>query len=145
MSHYVKIKTQIKNQEALIRALGRLGFGKSKIEVFNTKSALYGFKGDLRAEQAHVIIRKQYVGSSSNDIGFERGEDGLYVAHISEFDQGTGTYKNDHAPYGQVWQNKLKTYYGVELAKMTYEKMGIKYTEKVDEKNRPQLFATVNA
>lgn len=139
MSHFVDIETELTNTKALVRTLERMGF-KGKIEIYDTLHTIYGYKGDERPEQAHVIIRKKYVGSSSNDIGFERKANGKFVAHISEFDQGLGEYYNRKgAEYGVKWQKKLYQYYGVELSKMEFEKKGWQYTEDIDEKERPRL------
>jgi hypothetical protein len=138
MSHFVNIVTQIKDVQALVRALERMGF-KGQVECHDKAQNLYGYHNDVRKETAHVIIRRKYVGSASNDIGFERTKDGLFVAHISEFDQGTGQYSNHVGKYGQDWQTKLYTYYGVEKAKCEFEKKGMKYFEDVDEQERPRL------
>lgn len=138
MSHYVDIVTQIKDRNALVRALGRLGF-KDKVEVYEVAQHLYGYQGDKRSQKAHVIIRKRYVGHAANDIGFEKQYDGRFKAHISEFDQGTGQYSGQRGKYGQEWQNKLNTYYGVELSKMEFENKGWEYVEDTDEQNRPRL------
>lgn len=129
MSHYVDIETEIQNQEALVRALERLGF-KNKIEIHTTSQNLYGYQGDLRKQKANVIIRKKYVGRAANDIGFEKTSEGRFIAHISEY---------DHGKYGEKWQKKLFTYYGVEAAKIECEKMNYSYTETIDEKERPRL------
>jgi hypothetical protein len=142
MSHYVDILTEIRDQEALVRALGRLGF-QNKIESHETAQNLYGYHGDIRKQKAHVIIRRKYVGQSSNDIGYEKIADGRFKAHISEFESATGSYAGGIGKYGAEWQNKLNTYYGVERAKMAYEKRNIKYTEDVDEKECPRLRAFV--
>ena len=129
MSHFVDIVTQIKDEKALIRALERLGF-KDKIEVHAEAQNLYGYQGDRRSQKANVILRREYVGTASNDIGFEKMPDGKYKAHISEFDSRR---------YGETWQNKLFTYYGVEKSKIELEHRGMKYTEDVDEKQRPRI------
>jgi len=140
MSHFVNVKTQMKNLEALVSALARNGFSTSKVEVHDTPQNLYGYQGDVRAQKAHVIIRRRYIGSSSNDIGFEN-IDGTYVAHISEFDSGTGTYASNHssARCNQEWQNKLGTYYGIEAAKLECKKNHMRCLEEVDKENRPTL------
>jgi len=138
MSHFVNITTSIKDQKALIRALERIGF-KNKIEVYNTSQCLYGYQGDVRPQKAHVILRRKYVGSSSNDIGFEKLANGKFVAHISEYDQGSGQYAGGVGIYGQQWQKKLNTYYGVEKCKLEFEKQKMKYVEDEDKDGRPRL------
>lgn len=70
MSHFTSIKTQIKNTDALIKALADVGF--KNVEYHETAQHLYGYQGDVRPETAEIIIRKQYIGSMSNDIGFKR-------------------------------------------------------------------------
>lgn len=143
MSHYVGIETQVTDGHALCRALGRMGFSPHQIERFDVGQPLYGYQGDKRKEKAHVIIRKKYVGPSANDIGFEKKDDGHYVAHISEFDQGIGEYSGGTGKYGKKWQENLFTYYGVEAAKMGYESNHVEYTEDEDEEGRPRLRATI--
>jgi hypothetical protein len=139
MSHYVNVVTIMKDQEALIKALGRLGFDKVKLEVHEKAQNLYGYQGDKRSQVAHIIIRKEFVGSSANDIGFERQANGSFAAHISEFDQGTGQYSGSEGRYGKTWQGKLVAFYGVEKSKMELTKKGLKYYEDVDEQQRPRL------
>jgi hypothetical protein len=93
---------------------------------------LYGYQNDQRAQTAHVIIRRQYVGGAANDVGFVRQADGSYKAIISEYDS---------SHYNQTWLNRLTTYYNVEKSKMELESRKIPYTESVDDKGRIQLKA----
>lgn len=134
MSHYVDIEMQITDRAALVRALERMGF-KNKIEVYDKAENLYGYQGDQRKQKANVIIRRKFVGSASNDIGFEKQDRGFFTAHISEFDKGIG--------YDDDWISKLFTYYGVECAKQEAEREGLTYVEDVDEKNRIRLRVTI--
>lgn len=53
---------------------------------------LRGYKGDLRKERAHVVVPQQIVnaylgGGASNDLGFERQQDGTYSAVVSAYDK----------------------------------------------------------
>lgn len=100
MSHFTCIKTQIKNVHALLKALEDMGF--NKVETHDTAQHLYGYQGDVREQAAEVIIRRKYIGSSSNDIGFKRQEDRQFEAIISEYDR----YK-----YSQQWLNGLTQRY----------------------------------
>jgi len=132
MSHYLNLRTNITDQEALVRALVRLGgcfnkWNKSDIESHNAAQNLYGYQGDKRPQKAQVVIRRQNVGHAANDIGFERQADGTFRAHISEYDTGRG--------YNSGWLGKLTTYYGVEKAKIELDAKGLKYTETTDAKN----------
>ena len=130
MSHFVKVVTAIKDQKALVLALGRLGF-EGKVEIYSEAQSLIGYKGDKREQKAHVILRRKHVGSASNDIGFER-INGVYIAHISEY---------DHGSYGEAWQKKLFTYYGVEKAKLTFKSQGYAYEEDQDSEGRIRVRA----
>lgn len=75
MSHFTTIKTEIKNVNALVKALEDMEF-INQVELHEKAQGLYGFQGDLRPETAEVIIRRKYLGSASNDIGFKQQEDG---------------------------------------------------------------------
>jgi len=85
MSHYTEMTTEITDAEHLTAALGDLGFGE--IEVYDQPRALVGYQGDLRDQAAHVIVRRKFVGKSSNDIGFLKQPDGRFQAIISEYDR----------------------------------------------------------
>jgi hypothetical protein len=70
------------------------------VEVHDTPQNLYGYQGDSRTDTAHVIVRRKYVGESSNDIGFLRNSEGVYEANISEFDRY-------NLKYDEEWLGKL--------------------------------------
>ena len=48
--------------------------------------SLYGYQGDKRAETAQIVVRRKFIGSASNDLGFQKTDNG-YVPVISEYDQ----------------------------------------------------------
>lgn len=85
MSHFTVIKTQFVDTDLLVQALADLGF--PQVEVHETAQHLYGFQGDLRPQTAEVIVRRDYIGPSSNDIGFKRSAEGTFEATISEYDR----------------------------------------------------------
>jgi hypothetical protein len=101
MSHFTSIRTQIKNLDALKKALSDLGF--KQVEIHNTARNLYGYQGDVRSQTAEVIVRRQFIGALSNDIGFKQQADGTYEAVISEYDR---------KHYSQQWLNHLTQRYG---------------------------------
>lgn len=96
MSHFTTIKTQVTEDKALLKALSDLGF--CNVEHHECPQRLYGYQGDIRPEAAEIVIRRQFVGTASNDIGFKRGSDGTFAAIISEFDRNM---------YSQAWLEKL--------------------------------------
>jgi len=86
MSAYVGCETEIADQESLLEALVELGIPRDRIEVHEVARSLYGYQGDVRSQKAHVIVRRRDVGAASNDIGFERMEDGRFKTWVSEYD-----------------------------------------------------------
>jgi hypothetical protein len=133
MSHYSAVQIEFRDGAALVAALERLGF-KGKIEVHQEAKALYGYQGDKREQCGHIIIRRQYVGMAANDIGFQRYSDGMYRAHISDFDRSPTGNK-----YGEAWQGKLKQAYGVEKAKAEAKKKGYRVREEKQDDGRIRL------
>lgn len=93
MSAYVEGKTSIKEVECLVEALIEMGFKKEHIEVYEEATNLYGYHGDKRDQLANVIVRRKYVGTASNDLGFVRGADGTYAVIVSEYDSNNNSGK----------------------------------------------------
>lgn len=63
---------------------------------------LYGYRGNWRPETTEIVIRRQHIGSLSNDIGSAHTPEG-YVPIVSEFDQ--------QSPHGGRFLVKLHTAY----------------------------------
>jgi len=89
--------------------LNDLGF-EGKLEVYDIPKNLHGFQGDTRPDKANVIIRREHVGSASNDIGFILREDGSYEAIISDYDSSR---------YNSNWLNKLQQRYSLHVVEET--------------------------
>jgi hypothetical protein len=85
MSHFLTIRTQIREREQLLQALCELGY--QHVESHEVAQRLFGYQGDVRPESAEVIIRRTHIGSASNDVGFKQQESGEFTAIISEFDR----------------------------------------------------------
>jgi hypothetical protein len=118
MSHFTSIRTQIKSIEALVQALDDIGF--KNLEIHEIPQNLYGYQGDIRQQSAEVIIRRQYIGTSSNDIGFKKQADGQFEAVISEYDRNK---------YNQQWMNKLMQRYGYHALKASAQEQGFSIEE----------------
>jgi hypothetical protein len=134
VSHYSEVQIEFRDGAALVAALERLGF-KGKVEVHQEAKALYGYQGDKREQQAHIIIRREHVGEAANDIGFQRQSDGTYRAWISEFDQT----RNSGTRYDGAWVGRLKQSYGIEKAKAEAKKKGYRVTEQKQDDGRVRL------
>lgn len=125
MSHYSSLKTKIKKQECLIKALQKIDNGrwKNAVEVNEIPKNLIGYTGDTRAQKAEIIIRRKYVGSASNDIGFAKQADGTWQAIISDYDSSKHSTK---------WLDHLNQLYALEVVTETAYKEGfsMSYTEQ---------------
>ena len=77
--------TAFKDRECLVQALAECGY--AEVEEGDSL-ALYGYLGDRRPETAQIVVRRKFIGSASNDLGFQKTENG-YIPVISEFDQRT--------------------------------------------------------
>ena len=113
MSHFTRMRTRIADAEALTKALAEMGF--KEVEVHAEAQHLYGYMGDRRQQTAEVIVRRKHIGTASNDIGFKRGQDGVFEAIISDFDRRT---------YSQDWLNRLTQRYAYHAARFKLEEQG---------------------
>jgi hypothetical protein len=82
-------------------ALDDVGFDGTKVEVHAEPVPLVGYEGGRRTQTANIVIRRQNVGHSSNDLGFLDTETG-YRAIVSDYDQ---------ARFGAGWLAQLNTRY----------------------------------
>jgi hypothetical protein len=101
MSAYLTLLTPMTDQECLLAALGDLGFDRRMVEVHATPVQLVGYAGDRRVESANIVIRRQYVGHASNDVGFLATPTG-YQALVSGY---------DHPRFGTGWITQLSERY----------------------------------
>jgi hypothetical protein len=85
MSHFTRLRTTLRDADLLATALRRVGY--RHVEVHDTPQTLYGYQGDARPERAELVVRREHIGRSSNDIGFARQPDGSFEAIISEYDR----------------------------------------------------------
>lgn len=100
MSKYEEMSTVLVHEGYLVEALEQMGY---KPEVYRNGAALYGYRGDERPEQAHVIVRRRQLDSASNDIGFVRDTSGQYRAVVSDYDRGIG--------FDQAWLGRVSQAY----------------------------------
>ncbi len=130
MSFYMETTAiKVKDVEALRRALEELGY---PVEVYDQATMLYGYKGDIRPERAHLIIRRQHTGiPASNDIGFLRRDDGTVTAIISEYDR--------HQGFNADWLTKVVTLSGVHAVLKEAARLGRRAVRTINAKNEPQV------
>jgi hypothetical protein len=87
LSKYEETSTEVRQVTHLVAALEELGF---QPELHPAGANLVGYEGRERPERAHVIIRRDLIGTASNDIGFARKLDGTFGAVLSEYDRSIG-------------------------------------------------------
>ncbi len=105
MSAYMTLMTPMTDQECLLAALTALGFDNSKVEIHASPVPLVGYRGDSRAQTANIVIRREHVGTASNDVGFLATETG-YQALVSGY---------DHPRFGSGWLSQLTNSYEAHL------------------------------
>ena len=107
MSHFVECQTEFRDPQALLAALVECGFEESQIEVHEQAVSLYGYQGDVRPQKAHIVIRREHVGTAANDVAWERLPDGTYRSWISEYDQ--------RHRFDPAMQNRIKQEYAYQV------------------------------
>jgi hypothetical protein len=111
VSKYRRIETTFKDEDTLARALQDVCADLSiAFEHHKEGSHLVGYQGDQRKETAQYIIRRKFIDSCANDLGFHRNESGAFEAVISEYDSTNN---------GQVILNKIRQRY----ARLQVEKL----------------------
>lgn len=84
MSKYMTFTdAAFKDRECLLKALAECGYG---VVEEGEALSLYGYQGDRRPETAQIVVRRKYIGSASNDLGFQKTDAG-YIPVISEYDR----------------------------------------------------------
>lgn len=117
MSHYTRVRTTLNDPLLLAAALEKLGL--RPVEVHDTPQPLYGYQGDMRPERAEVVVRREHIGSASNDLGFARGADDTFQAIISSYDR---------VRYDKRWLTELTRAYGHAAALKFAETHGYEVT-----------------
>jgi hypothetical protein len=119
MSKYATLEAQFNDQECLVKALADMGY--KDVEIHDEAVNLVGYHGDTRAEKANVIVRRKYVGSAANDIGFVKTSDGKFAPIISEFDSGKHNTK---------WLNGLKSSFAEHRAAKEARRIGARFKSR---------------
>ena len=120
MSHLAQYQTEYTNQEALVRALVRLGFQLEHIEVHEKPKILNDYHNTNNI-LANVIIRKAHSGIPS-DVGWEL-KDGVFIDHTDDYDYRRGSWRATRI-YDADFQVKLKVAYNIEVHKLILEQKG---------------------
>lgn len=127
MSEFTECETELMDTAALVDALVEIGIAREHIEVHEIPQNLYGYRGEKRAQTANIIIRRNHVGGSSNDIGFLKKADGKFEAIVSEFDSRSGgMHAQKTGGYNERWLKTLKQPYAARMLERDQAKKGRK-------------------
>ena len=125
------IEISLNDSDSIKEALKEMGY---KFEEHKIAQKLLGFAGDTREQVAHIIVRKKYVGSAANDVGFYKKADGSYDMIISEFD------KSGNKKQAVDFMHRIKQLYGKHLTIKQCKKLGLKISsQKVTEDNKIKI------
>ncbi|WPB81716.1 DUF1257 domain-containing protein [Archangium violaceum] len=130
MSAYITLLTPMVDTECLLEALADVSFGRDVVEVHAQPVPLVGFEGQKRAQQAEIVIRKQHVGASSNDLGFLHTPTG-YQLVVSDYDQRR---------YGPQWLQQLNGCYQ-EHVRNKQERLAEAERQRMEEQRRQAVEA----
>jgi Protein of unknown function (DUF1257) len=125
MSHFTQIKTQFKNLNCLVEALRYFGF---EPEIHQAPQNLYGFKGDRRKQKAEVVVKRDQISASANDLGFAWNQNSqTYEILISEWDQRSGQSRRGSG-LGCEFLGNLKREYAKQIITSQASQLGDEYT-----------------
>lgn len=119
MSHFSRIKTQIKEKEFLLKALDDMGF-KAEEGEFELK----GFAGERARVEIRVPLRL------SGDIGFRHSAEGYEI--IADWWGVRGVKQTE-------FTQKLTQRYAYQAARAKLEAQGFTLVEEQQEKNQIRL------
>jgi hypothetical protein len=137
MSHFTTIESEfdIDHLEEMMAALKdafRQGDTEPEIEYHAKGADMYGYQGDNRSKidpkssdyspPCEVIIRRKYVGRSSNDIGFKLQPNGKFRAIVSEFDRNRFSMQTQH---------KVQQDYSIAVGEKTLKAKGFTEIERI--------------
>jgi len=136
MSHYTKIKTKIKDAEVLKKTIKEMGYPFEEGRNIH----LYGYLGDRRPQTADIVIRRKYIGASSNDIGFKKVGN-YYDLIISEYDEGIHGQKFDELQkkalnIQQEIERQVRQKYALEKTIKEVQKIGFNIISQAQERDK---------
>jgi len=94
MSEYLTMKLDIEDKMDIIAALEKIGL---PFEEHDTATNLHGYQGDTRKQTAEIVVRRQHIGGSSNDLGFKWNE------KTKKWDMIVSDYDN-HSPLVKTFE-----------------------------------------
>ena len=151
-SRYVVGEVCFEDLDSLVEVMERQ-FGKGSVERSvsgNNGLIAYGYQGDSREGEIGLVaavVRRQYVGSASNDLPIRREADGTYRVIVSDYDAGhiPGRLKWSGVHGHKAIEGRFAQAYGVQVLRKTLPALGYKLEEVVEPDGTVQVRATVRA
>lgn len=128
MSHFLKEELEIKgSMKAVVDGLKAMGFTDKAI-VIEKGQRLRGYGGDLRKDTCDIRVKKEHLGSGSNDVGFKKLPNGKWELTESEYDKGRGNYsaKKNYGGALKFFKERFITSFNEVRLKREMKKLGIK-------------------
>ena len=137
MSHTMKVRTDLNDQELLVAALVAIGFDRKQIEIHEQAQPVHNFYGRVDRQRANVIIRNQHAPGTLHreDLGWVREADGSYSIVLDDMT------RDAHA-YGPAWQKRLRREYMAARSCRALERQGLR-PSIVRDGNRMEIRAAV--
>ncbi len=130
MSAYVKIDVKLTSEESIKEALKAMNL---PFEEFATAEPLVDYRGQRRsATRANIIVRRKHLNRLSNDMGFEKLDDGTWRAHVSDYDM---------PPRSTIWP-KFKQEYAVAVNTRAAKRKGYRVKRENQEDGKIKLTVT---
>ncbi len=131
MSHYIKTQAQFLNQTALVAALIAVGFDRTQVQVNPEGQKLNDYGGRKTQNIGHVVIPREHVGSSCNDIGFNTANGDVWICDYAKNRANVPAIRDAFKGHGDAFVNRLKQEYAFAVTQDTYAQQG-QLVERVD-------------
>ena len=130
MSKYSTQATTFAEGPLLVEALKEHGY--SVVEVHETPQTLIDYHGNPRPQKANIIVRRAYIDSVANDVGFVwNPTTNVYDAIISEYD-ASARWKESNV-------RKLSTLYAEKRMMRNATSRGLKFVNKTTVNGKVKL------
>lgn len=116
----------ITDQDMLRQALQDVMPDQFEVSV-GEELPLYGYEGDERKETAEFVVRRNHIGSATNDLGWHQNQEGVYEAIISQYD-----LSSNREGYGLHALEKVQQRYVTLMAMQRALDLGYQVEEVVE-------------
>lgn len=127
MSALITCETCMKDQNAVITALEKLGVPREEIQVASPGELLDLVGYGRQSAKVEILIKKSYHGGYG-DVGFAKGENGSYQVYVDDLDDGGRL----GAKVGTKFSSGVNQWYAAVVAQKALKKQGLVTKVKKD-------------